>query len=129
MAKHPIRSLHHIRAELEEITSSMRRALRKRNFDQMTVSIDALTALGPRIDVVTAEIQSTISADVQAAVAAQKAADDAANASAIADAVAAEAAANQSTIDGAASDLGTRVTALEAAAASAAPPPTPTPTA
>lgn len=86
MIDHPVRALHHIRRDLDEIVSSLHRAIRRKDFHTMAIDVSRLTALGPRIDAVTAAVQAgvTLPADQQA-------------------------------VDASATDLEGRVTALEAA--------------
>ncbi len=54
MSQHPVHSLHHIHRDLGEIIESLRRHLHRKDYHSAMLDISALTALGVRIDAVTA---------------------------------------------------------------------------
>lgn len=115
MTDHPVRALHHIRRELGEITESLRRHLQRKDYHSAMLDISALTALGVRIDAVTAIIEADDSGQAAATSTAVSSALSTANlgfSSTLSTALAAD----QTTLATAATSLGAQVAAQEAAA-------------
>lgn len=96
---HPIPRLHRIRRRLDEIGSSLRRAIEEHDMEQIALDFTSFNAELAKLATATAELNATISGDVAAAVAAQAAADEAAQTAAVAAAVKAQAAADQAALE------------------------------
>ena len=79
----------------------------------MALNLDALAALGARIDTTASSLQATVSGDVNTAVTAALAAAKLQSDAALAAAVAAQEEADQAAVDGVAGDLAAKVTNLE----------------
>lgn len=92
---HPIHRLHRIRRRLDEIGSSLRRAIEEQDMAQLQIDFTEFNAELANMATVTASLNATISGEVQTAVDAANAAAATATQAAIASAVAAQLAADQ----------------------------------
>ena len=117
---HLIRQLHHVRDEAIALAALIRLAIQNKDWTLiMELDTSKLDALGPRIDTVAAELESTISGDVAAAVNAANAAAATAQAAAVAAQAAADQAEAQAALVASTATLEAKIANLEAQAAAA----------